>query len=99
MVCAKERGTFSRSAQKEGSRNMAEIKSEVVKEIGILSTSKSNWNREVNIIRWNDGKPKLDIRDWAPEHERAGKGITLTAEEVAVLKELLADYDPYEFEE
>ncbi|HAU51419.1 MAG: hypothetical protein K6E26_04880 [Clostridiales bacterium] len=78
---------------------MAEIKSEVVKEIGILSTSKSNWNREVNIIRWNDGKPKLDIRDWAPEHERAGKGITLTAEEVAVLKELLADYDPYEFED
>ena len=78
---------------------MAEIKSEIVKEIGILSTSKSNWNREVNIIRWNDGKPKLDIRDWAPEHERAGKGITLTAEEVAVLKELLADYDPYEFEE
>ena len=78
---------------------MAEIKSEVVKEIGILSTSKSNWNREVNIIRWNDGKPKLDIRDWAPEHERAGKGITLTAEEVAVLKELLADYDPYEYEE
>ena len=78
---------------------MPEIKSEVVKEIGILSTSKSNWNREVDIIRWNDGKPKLDIRDWAPEHERAGKGITLTAEEVAVLKELLADYDPYEFEE
>ncbi|MBO4688397.1 MAG: hypothetical protein J5636_07770 [Clostridiales bacterium] len=78
---------------------MAEIKSEVVKEIGILSTSKSNWNREVNIIRWNDGKPKLDIRDWAPDHERAGKGITLTAEEVAVLKELLSDYDPYEFEE
>ena len=78
---------------------MAEIKSEVVKEIGILSTSKSNWNREVNIIRWNDGKPKLDIRDWAPEHERAGKGITLTAEDVAVLKELLADYDPYEFED
>ena len=78
---------------------MAELKSEVVKEIGILSTSKSNWNREVNIIRWNDGKPKLDIRDWAPEHERAGKGITMTAEEVAVLKELLADYDPYEFED
>ena len=80
-------------------KEMAEIKSEVVKEIGILSTSKSNWNREVNIIRWNDGKPKMDIRDWAPEHERAGKGITLTAEEVAVLKELLADYDPYEFED
>ena len=90
---------LSGRSRQEGRKNMAEIKSEVVKEIGILSTSKSNWNREVNIIRWNDGKPKLDIRDWAPEHERAGKGITLTAEEVAVLKELLADYDPYEFED
>ena len=83
MVCAKERGTFLGQHKR--------------KEVGIWQ--KSNWNREVNIIRWNDGKPKLDIRDWAPEHERAGKGITLTAEEVAVLKELLADYDPYEFEE
>lgn len=89
----------SQEMRNEGRLEMAEIKSEVVKEIGILSTSKSNWNREVNIIRWNDGKPKLDIRDWAPEHERAGKGITLTSEEVAVLKELLADYDPYEFDE
>ncbi|HOO61474.1 MAG TPA: PC4/YdbC family ssDNA-binding protein [Bacillota bacterium] len=76
-----------------------EIKSEIVKEIGILSTSKSNWNREVNIVRWNEGKPKLDIRDWAPDHEKVGKGISLSAEEVAVLKEILAEYDPYEVEE
>ena len=70
---------------------MPEIKSEVVKEIGILSTSKSNWNREVNIIRWNDGKPKLDIRDWGPNHEKVGKGISLSKEEVAILKSLLED--------
>jgi len=76
-----------------------EIKSEIVKEIGILSTSKSNWNREVNIVRWNEDKPKLDIRDWAPDHEKVGKGISLSAEEVAVLKEILAEYDPYEVEE
>ena len=64
-----------------------------------MSTSKSNWNREVNIVRWNEGKPKLDIRDWAPDHEKVGKGISLSAEEVAVLKEILAEYDPYEVEE
>ncbi|NLT12204.1 MAG: hypothetical protein GXY06_07330 [Clostridiaceae bacterium] len=76
-----------------------EITSEIIKEIGILSSGKSGWNREVNIVRWNGGKAKLDIRDWGPDHEKARKGITLSSEEVAVLKEILADYDPYEAEE
>lgn len=75
-----------------------EITSEIIKEIGVLSSGKSGWNREINIVRWNGGTPKLDIRDWAPDHEKAGKGLTMTGEEVAVLKELLADYDPYEAE-
>lgn len=76
-----------------------EFSYEIVKQIGVLSTNKSKWNREVNIVRWNNGKPKLDIRDWAPEHEKMSKGISLTGEEVAVLKEILEEYDPYEFEE
>lgn len=76
-----------------------EIKSEIVKSIGTLASNKTGWNREVNIVRWNEGKAKLDIRDWGPNHERVGKGISLSSEEVAVLKELLADYDPYECEE
>ena len=76
-----------------------EIKSEVVKTIGVLTQNKSGWQREVNIVRWNEGKPKLDIRDWGPNHEKVGKGISLNSEEVAILKELLADYDPYELDE
>jgi hypothetical protein len=75
-----------------------EIKFEIVKTIGVLATNKSGWNREANIVKWNDGKPKLDIRDWGPEHEKVGKGISLSSEEVAVLKELLEDYDPFETE-
>jgi hypothetical protein len=97
-ICVK----YSNSKEHSGYGGMfmvkGEITSEVLKEIGVLSTSKSGWNREVNIVRWNGGTPKLDIRDWAPEHEKAGKGLTLTGEEVAVLKELLAEYDPYEAE-
>ena len=75
-----------------------EIKSEIIKTIGILATNKSGWNREVNIVKWNDGKPKLDIRDWGTNHEKVGKGLSLNVEEVAVLKELLSEYDPYEIE-
>ena len=33
--------------------------------------------------------PKLDIRDWAPEHEKMGKGITLSEEEAEKLAGLL----------
>lgn len=70
-----------------------EFKFEIVKEIGTLSTSRSGWNREVNLVSWNEGKAKLDIRDWAPDHSKMGKGISLTSEEVSILREILAEID------
>lgn len=69
---------------------MAEIKYEIKNEIGVLSSSpKSGWQKEVNMVSWNDNPAKMDIRDWAPDHERMRKGITLTCEEAKVLKEYL----------
>ena len=71
----------------------------IVKELGVvLSTNRSGWNREINLVSWNDAPAKLDIRDWAPEHDKMGKGLSLTAEAVAILKEFLSDYDPYAHE-
>lgn len=70
---------------------MADFQYEIKEEIGVLSESKSGWRKEVNRVSWNGAAPKLDIRDWAPNHEKMGKGITLTAEEVDKLKEILAD--------
>ncbi len=68
---------------------MAEFQYEIKEEIGILSESKSGWRREVNRVSWNGAAPKLDIRDWAPGHEKMGKGITLSTEETVKLLELL----------
>ena len=68
---------------------MTEIKYEIVRKIGVLSTSASGWAKELNLISWNDREPKYDLRDWAPEHEKMGKGATLTKEELLALKELL----------
>ena len=68
---------------------MADFKYEIVKHIGVLSESGKGWTKELNKVSWNGGKPKLDIRGWAPEHERMGKGVTLNEEEAAELKELL----------
>jgi hypothetical protein len=68
---------------------MADIKFEIVEEIGVLSEGSKGWRKEINRISWNGADPKYDIRDWAPNHEKMGKGVTLTVEEAAKLKELL----------
>ena len=68
---------------------MADIKFEIVKKIGVLSTSARGWTKELNLISWNDREPKYDIRDWAPDGETMGKGVTLSKEELAALKNLL----------
>ena len=68
---------------------MADIKFEIVEEIGVLSEGSKGWRKEINRISWNGADPKYDIRVWAPNHEKMGKGVTLTVEEAAKLKELL----------
>lgn len=69
---------------------MSEIKFEIQEELGTLSESAKGWTKEVNLISWNGAAPKYDIRDWAPNHEKMGKGITLTAEEAEALYKILA---------
>ena len=68
---------------------MSELKFEITKHYGILSTNKSNWQKELNLVSWNGRDPKMDIRDWAPGHDKMGKGVTLTAEEATKLAGLL----------
>ncbi len=68
---------------------MADLKFEIKESIGTLSESSKGWTKELNLISWNNRDPKYDLRDWAPEHEKMGKGVTLTLEEVRALKELL----------
>jgi hypothetical protein len=68
---------------------MSEIKYEIIKNIGVLSKSGSGWAKELNLISWNEREPKYDLRDWSTDHEKMGKGVTLSKEELLALKELL----------
>jgi hypothetical protein len=72
---------------------MPELKYEIVKHIGALSTSPSGWTKELNLISWNDRDPKFDMREWAPDHSKMGKGITLTADEMILLRDLIGNID------
>ena len=68
---------------------MAEITFEITKELGVISENAKGWTRELNLVSWNEREPVYDIRVWQEDHEKLGKGITLTAEELKNLKKLL----------
>lgn len=78
-----------RSLNQERRNMAADFKYDIVEEIGVLSENTKGWRKELNLISWNGAAPKYDIREWAPDHEKMGKGVTLTKEELSALKKLI----------
>ena len=68
---------------------MAELKFEITESLGVLSENAKGWTKELNKVSWNEREPKYDLREWDPDHTRMGKGITLTDDEVNVLRSIL----------
>lgn len=77
---------------------MSDLKFEIKKNLGIIGEGTKGWKKEVNVVSWNDRKPKLDIRDWDETHEKMGKGITLSKAEVEEFMKLLETVDIQELE-
>ncbi len=73
---------------------MADIRFEIKQELGRISEENAKgWRKELNLVSWNGAAPKFDIRDWAPGHEKMGKGVTLTYDELMVLKAILNEIE------
>ena len=68
------------------------ISYEIKKSIVILAENEKGYTKEMNLISWNGGNAKLDIREWYPDHERCGKGVTLTEAEGRKLMNALKEY-------
>jgi hypothetical protein len=68
---------------------MPDLTFDILKTYGVLSEEKSGWRKELNLVSWNGRNPKFDLRDWAPDHEKMSKGITLTQEEAQKLRDFL----------
>lgn len=66
---------------------MADIKFEIINEICVISENNKGWKKELNLISWNGREAKYDLRDWSPNHEKMGKGITLSKDELKTLKQ------------
>lgn len=70
-----------------------EVTFELKEHIGVISTSINGWSRELNVVSWNGKPEKYDIREWSDNHTHLRKGVTLTAEEMRALKELILDLE------
>ena len=67
---------------------MPEIKYEITEHLGTISETARGWTREVNMISWNGREPKVDVRDWSPEHDKMIKGLTITKDELQELAKI-----------
>ena len=72
---------------------MADFKFETVKSYGVLSESSKGWRKEIRVISGNQKEAKYDIREWSPDGEKMGKGVTLSVDEVKELKKILNTID------
>lgn len=62
---------------------------EITEHLGVLATYSTGWRRELNIVSWNGGTPKYDIRDWDPDHEHMSRGITLHEKEMRLMLDII----------
>ncbi|MEQ8175044.1 MAG: PC4/YdbC family ssDNA-binding protein [Syntrophomonadaceae bacterium] len=77
---------------------MSDLKFEIIETLGVLSEGSRGWQKEVNLISWNGRSPKLDVRDWSPDHQRMGKGLTFTRDELIKLRDFINSLDLEELE-
>lgn len=66
---------------------------EITESLGLISEGKGGWTLELNKVSWGGRPAKYDIRTWAPDHDKMGKGVTFTEEELKKLKEILDSLD------
>lgn len=72
---------------------MPEFKYDLHSEVSVLSETDRGISTEVNIISFNEGKRKLDIRKWDKKNDKMLKGIALSKAEALLLYETLKEFD------
>jgi hypothetical protein len=67
----------------------SEVSFNIVEHFGVIATENSGWTKELNLVSWNEREAKYDIRSWAPDKKKMGRGVTLTGTECDSLMSLL----------
>jgi hypothetical protein len=68
---------------------MADITFDILKIYDVLAEERGGWKKECSLVSWNGRNPKLDVRDWSPDHSKMGKGLAFSREEAEILRRAL----------
>ena len=58
---------------------------EIKKTLASVKSDSDGWNLELNLISWSGRKPSYDLRKWNDNHEKMGKGVAMSEDEVVLL--------------
>jgi len=58
---------------------------EIKKTLATVKSDSDGWNLELNLISWSGRKPSYDLRKWSDNHEKMGKGVAMSEDEVILL--------------
>ena len=76
--------------QNSAQRGNDEVSFDIREYIEVIGVKDNGWKKEVNVVAWNGGNPKIDVREWDPSHARMSRGITLFDDEAEKLAEALS---------
>ncbi|MBT9813714.1 hypothetical protein GPL26_29515 [Enterocloster citroniae] len=65
---------------------MADLKYHIVQTL-VVFPADGEFHKELNLIEWGDHKAKYDLRGWNSDRTEMTKGVTLSKEEMQILKE------------
>ena len=71
---------------------VGDIKYEILETL-LVFPEVGKWHKELTFTRWSGKEPKYDLRPWNADRSECLKGITLTKEELVILKEKLGGID------
>lgn len=67
---------------------MEKCRYDLLEHIGTIARHGDN-TLELNLISWNGGEPKFDIREWSADHATMRRGLTLTRDELDALAKII----------
>ena len=62
-----------------------DVQFEIVEHIATIEEFGSGWTFEFNLVTWNGGEPKYDLRNWNEDHTKCSKGMTLFSNEMETI--------------
>lgn len=71
---------------------MADLAYSIIQTL-LVFPADGKFHKELNLVKWGTREPKYDLRGWNDDRSEMTKGITLSKEELELLKEKIKEIE------